>query len=189
MEKMTMYAATGNLGYGFPEEALRIALQHRPAFLGCDAGSCDPGPSCLGTGKAFVSRGAAKRDLRLLVKAGLSENIPVLIGSAGGSGSDQGVDGVIQILREILQEEGLHAKVARIYSEQTHEYLKQKLSEGKIIPLAGADGQMEGISGDMIWEVYGHEIVFNADTVTWPDGSSCLGREWFTGSRGECDGA
>lgn len=143
MEKMTMYAATGNLGYGFPEEALRIALEHEPAFLGCDAGSCDPGPSCLGSGKAFVSRGAAKRDLRLLVKAGLSHHIPVLIGSAGGSGSDQAVDGVIQILKEIMQEENLHAKVARIYSEQTHDYLKQKLKNNKIIPLSGADALTE----------------------------------------------
>lgn len=136
--KLTMYAATGNLGYGFPEEALCIALEHDPAFLGSDAGSCDPGPCCLGTGKAFVSRGAAKRDLKLLVKAGAQKGIPVIIGSAGGSGSDCAVDSVIEILKEILREEGLHKKVAKIYSEQSHAYLKNKLSEGKIISLSGA---------------------------------------------------
>ena len=138
MKRMTMYAATGNLGYGFPEESLRISLEFNPAFLGCDAGSCDPGPSCLGTGKAFVSRGAVKRDLRLLVKAGLEKKIPVLIGSAGGSGSNAGVDNVIEILREIMAEENLHAKVAKVYAEQSHEYLKKKLHAGEIIPLDGA---------------------------------------------------
>lgn len=136
--EMTLYAATGNLGYGFPEIALENALKCNPAFLGSDAGSCDPGPSCLGTGQGFTSRGAVKRDLRLLVKAGAEKNIPVLIGSAGGSGSDAAVDGLIEILHEILQEEGLRRRVFKIYAEQSHEYLKKKLAEGKIVPLEGA---------------------------------------------------
>lgn len=136
--EITMYAATGNLGYGFPEESLNISLTKNPAFLASDAGSCDPGPSCLGTGKGFVSRGAAKRDLRLLVKAGAQKGIPVIIGSAGGSGSDAAVDQLIEVLREILKEEGLHRKVARIYSELSREYLHQCLAQGRISPLDGA---------------------------------------------------
>ena len=144
--ELTMYAATGNLGYGFPEESLRIALEHNPAFLGSDAGSCDPGPYCLGSGKAFVSRGAAKRDLRLLVKAGAEKNIPVIIGSAGGSGSDAAVDSVAEILKEILEQEGLHKKVAKIYSEQSGDYLKNKFKEGKIISL----GNVPEMSEDLI---------------------------------------
>ncbi|MBQ7644836.1 MAG: 3-methylaspartate ammonia-lyase, partial [Spirochaetales bacterium] len=70
--KVTMYAATGILGYGFPEESLNTALKQNPAFLGCDCGSCDPGPNYLGMGKAICSRQATKRDARLLVKAALS---------------------------------------------------------------------------------------------------------------------
>ena len=131
----TMYAATGILGYGFPKESLNKALESKPAFLGCDGGSCDPGPNYLGMGKAICSREATKRDARLLVTAALSRHIPLIIGSSGGSGSDQGVDWLLDIVREILEEEQLHAKIALIYSEQEKEYILKKLAQGKISPL------------------------------------------------------
>lgn len=133
--KITAYAATGNLGYGFPEIALEKALETEPAFLASDAGSCDPGPNYLGMGKAFVSRAAAKRDMRLLMKAASKKNIPLIIGSCGGSGSDQGVAFMLEITKEIMQEENLTFKIATIHSELSHEYLHKKLAEGKIAPL------------------------------------------------------
>ena len=133
--QVTMYAATGILGYGFPEESLIRALESRPAFLGCDGGSCDPGPNYLGMGKAICSRGATKRDARLLIKAALGRGIPLIIGSCGGSGSDQGLAWTSDIVEEILAEEGLHAKIARIHSEQAPAYILKKLEEGKISPL------------------------------------------------------
>lgn len=138
MEKITAYAATGNLGYGFPEISLENGLKANPAFLASDAGSCDPGPNYMGMGKAFVSRAASKRDLRLLTKAALEKNIPLIIGSSGGSGSDQGVTWQLDILKEILLEEGLHAKVGVIRSELTHAYLHKKLKDGKFCALGHA---------------------------------------------------
>ena len=133
--RVTMYAATGILGYGFPEESLNKALESGPAFLGCDGGSCDPGPNYLGMGKAICSREATKRDARLLIKAAMGRQIPLIIGSSGGSGSDQGVNWILDIVKEILQEEHLHARVALIYSEQAKEYILEKLAQGKISPL------------------------------------------------------
>ena len=133
--RVTMYAATGILGYGFPEESLNTALKQNPAFLGCDCGSCDPGPNYLGMGKAICSRQATKRDARLLVKAALSHKIPLIIGSSGGSGSDEGLAWLFDIIKEILKEENLNAKVALIHSEQDPKYVLSKLKEGKISPL------------------------------------------------------
>ena len=135
MKSVTMYAATGNLGYGFPEESLKTSLSQKPAFLGCDNGSCDPGPNYLGMGKAFVSRNAAKRDMRLLIKAALAENIPLIVGSAGGSGSNNGLEWLLDITKEIISEEGLTARVALIQAELSKEYLHKKLEEGKISAL------------------------------------------------------
>jgi hypothetical protein len=65
-------AATGQLGTGFKEESLRAALAMRPDFIGCDAGSTDPGPYYLGAGVCMASRVAIRRDLRLLLRAGRS---------------------------------------------------------------------------------------------------------------------
>ena len=87
MSPIRLMATTGILGYGFTEEAFAQGLALKPDLIACDAGSSDPGPHYLGSGTAFVSRAAAKRDLALMVGAGMEHGIPVMIGSAGGSGS------------------------------------------------------------------------------------------------------
>jgi hypothetical protein len=60
--------------------------------------------------------------------------IPITIGSCGTCGVDEGVDFMEDICREILEEEGLSAKITKIYTEQTKEEMKAKLAEGKIRP-------------------------------------------------------
>ena len=57
-------AASGMLGYGFTETAFNAGLAMGLDLIACDAGSADPGPYYLGSGTAFVSRLAARRDLR-----------------------------------------------------------------------------------------------------------------------------
>ena len=77
----------------------------------------------LGSGHPFVSRDAVKRDLRLILLAAKSAKIPVIIGSAGGSGSNQGVEQLKNILAEICTEEQLHVQLATIKSEISAEML------------------------------------------------------------------
>ncbi|MEK9673081.1 MAG: acyclic terpene utilization AtuA family protein [Rhodospirillaceae bacterium] len=130
-----LMATTGILGYGFTEEAFERGLSLSPDLIACDAGSCDPGPYYLGSGTAFVSRAATKRDLRLMVTAGLARGIPVVIGSAGGGGSDKQVDWTLEILAEVLDELGARSKVCVIRSEQTKEVLTEKVRAGAVRPL------------------------------------------------------
>ena len=57
----------------------------------CDRCGCrptDPGPHYLGSGESFTNRDAVKRDLLLMIEAGLDREIPVLIGTAGGAGAE-----------------------------------------------------------------------------------------------------
>ena len=56
-----------------------------PKAIAVDAGSTDPGPYYLGSGQSFTNREAVKRDLALIIEAGLDAKIPVLIGTAGSS--------------------------------------------------------------------------------------------------------
>ena len=49
------------------------------------------------------------------------------------------------IAREIAREEKLQFKLAAIHSEQDKTYLKQKLAQGKITPLANAPHLDEGV--------------------------------------------
>lgn len=135
MKEIRACSTSGILGYGFPESSLKKCMEMKPHFIACDAGSTDPGPYYLGTGKSFVSRDAVKRDLRLILISARTSNIPVFIGSAGGSGCNQGVDDLMELVREIGKVENLHFKAAFIKSEIGPEYLTEKLEAGKISPL------------------------------------------------------
>jgi hypothetical protein len=137
-ETMILIAASGQVGYGFEEEAFQRALEMGPDYIGCDAGSMDPGPFYLGMGQAFVSKEAYKRDLRIMVKSGKRLRIPVVIGSAGGGGGEPHLRWSTEILREIAEEEDLGFKLALIHTEPEKEYLKKKLTAGKIKPLGAA---------------------------------------------------
>lgn len=70
---------TAILGYGFPEESFRKAMEASPDLIAVDAGSSDPGPHYLGAGKPFTDRAGVKRDLRYMIVAGVKHNIPVVI--------------------------------------------------------------------------------------------------------------
>ena len=84
---MKIVALNGLLGYGYSEEALEIAFSEKVDYLGVDAGSTDPGPYYLGSGKSFTDRGAVKRDLSLALPKALEHKAPFIIGTAGGAGS------------------------------------------------------------------------------------------------------
>lgn len=138
MKEVRILSATGILGTGFRESSLHRGMDMKPDFIGCDAGSTDPGPYFLGTAEPHFSDSAVSRDLRLIVKAARSQGVPALIGSAGMSGTDAAVDHVAELLRRIAREEGLSFKLALVYSEQSPDYLVEQLDRGRIEPLGGA---------------------------------------------------
>lgn len=131
-------AATGQLGTGFKEESLRAALAMRPDFIGCDAGSTDPGPYYLGAGVCMASRVAIRRDLRLLLRAAIDAGIPLLIGSAGTGGGRPHLAWTADIIRDIAQAEGLSFPMALIDAEQDGEELVEHYRAGRITPLENA---------------------------------------------------
>jgi len=109
-----------------------------PAFIGADSGSTDPGPYYLGSGENLFSDSACKRDLRLMLLAGRAAKIPVIVGSACTAGTDAQLERLVRIARDIAREEKLGFRLAAIRSEQDKGYLKQKLREGRVKPLANA---------------------------------------------------
>lgn len=132
MPELRMMATTGMLGYGYTEEAFRRGLDQDLDFIAADSGSMDPGPHYLGEGIPFVSRQAIKRDIGLMIEAGVSRGIPVLIGSAGGGGSEPQLALVREVVEEVAAEKGLSFKMAVIHSEQSKAYLKKKRADGLI---------------------------------------------------------
>jgi hypothetical protein len=98
---------TGMLGYGFDEEELNHGLELAaqkgvPTAIIVDSGSTDSGPSKLALGTMTCPRASYTRDLRKLIQAVRKYRIPLLIGSAGGDGSNSHVKEFLDIIREII---------------------------------------------------------------------------------------
>jgi hypothetical protein len=142
VKETRMLSASGLLGYGFPEDSLKLGMQRDLHMVGVDGGSSDPGPHYLGSGKCVNSRMAMKRDMALLLKAAMTHRIPMIIGSCGGAGGEPHLQACTDILREVAREEGFHFKLAVIHAEQKKDWLKGKLAAGKVHPL-GAAGPLQ----------------------------------------------
>ena len=135
MKQFTILSPTAILGYGFPMSSFETGLTYHPDLIAVDAGSTDPGPYYLGTGKSFTDRSGVKRDLRIILTAAISRKIPVVIGTAGGCGALPHVTWTREIIEEIAREHGLSFKLAVVPSDVPRELVLEKIASGRISPL------------------------------------------------------
>ncbi len=135
-EEFRVLSPTAILGYGFPEASFMRGMARKPHLIGVDAGSTDPGPYYLGAGKSFTDRAFVKRDLRYMIREGVKNGIPVVVGTAGGSGAAPHLEWCRQIIVEIAKEEKLSFKMGVIASDVSKDAVKKALREGRISPLA-----------------------------------------------------
>lgn len=101
----------GMLGYGFDEAELNNGLEISlstgvPTAIILDSGSTDSGPAKLAFGSMTCPRESYERDLRKLVETVQRYRVPLLIGSAGGDGSNAHVKEFLNIISEILESQG-----------------------------------------------------------------------------------
>jgi hypothetical protein len=170
MKKLTVLSPTAILGYGFPRQSFLDGLAHNPDVIGVDAGSVDPGPYYLGAGESFTDRAAVKRDLSLILPEALKRKIPVLIGSAGGSGALPHLNWNREIIEEIAAEHNLQFTLAVIPADIDKEYLRQHLDKtsplGPLPPLEPRTvAETSNIVAQMGWEPFVAALEQGADVV------------------------
>jgi hypothetical protein len=95
----------GMLGYGFVDQEViaeleRMSKQPAPTAIILDSGSTDSGPGKLALGSMSAPRASYERDWGKLLKIGRKFKVPIIISSAGGDGTDQHVDEMVNIIRE-----------------------------------------------------------------------------------------
>ena len=136
MKTFTMLSTSGILGYGYPEESLRIGMAREPQVIGCDGGSTDPGP--------LLPR--RRQALRLAAR---DEARPAADAAGGDPPQDPAgdrhlrrrrrraasADCVAQMVREIAREDGLHFNMALIHAEQDKALMARRVAEGRTRPL------------------------------------------------------
>jgi len=172
-------AGNGVLGSGFRESSLLRGMAMGPDFIGCDAGSTDPGPYYLGAGETAFPKVAVKRDLSLLMKAARSANIPLIIGSAGTAGGRPHVESLREITLEIASENKMSFKLALIDAEQDKSTLTELWNRGKITAISdpGLDYEAiqasERIVGMMGADPFVHALDQKADIIIAGRSSDC----------------
>jgi hypothetical protein len=139
---MRLLATSGMLGYGYSAVAFERAVSMQPDLICCDGGSMDPGPYYLGEGVPWVSRTALRRDLSLMLRAGVARGIPVIVGSAGGGGGAPHLALMRAIIDDIAAEHGLGFRMAVIHAELPREMILDALGAGRVHalgPIAALD--------------------------------------------------
>ncbi|MEG1711184.1 MAG: hypothetical protein RR316_05235, partial [Clostridia bacterium] len=122
-KELVVLSTTAILGYGFPMGSFEEGMKYNPDVIAADAGSTDPGPYYLGAGYSFTDRSAVKRDLSIMIQAGVKHHIPVIIGTCGGSGAMSHLLEVVEIVKEISKE-----KVSAVVLGCTHyPFIKESL--------------------------------------------------------------
>lgn len=126
-----LVSATGMLGSGYRAESLDKAIAEGARMIGADAGSTDPGPGPLATGTCMFSKAAVKRDTEIMLERAVQAGIPLVIGSSGTGGGDEGLTWMLGIVREIAKERDLHFKLAAIHSEIAKDTVREHLRQGR----------------------------------------------------------
>lgn len=145
MESIRYLSVCGMLGYGYPVCNLECGVGQGFDFIGADNGSTDPGPYYLGSGTGFVKPLQIARDLEPALLSARSQNIPLIIGTAGGAGAKPHVDAFLKILREIAARRHLHFRLAVIYADIEKAVVLDALSKNKISPCGPAPTLTEDI--------------------------------------------
>ena len=169
---ITVLTPTGTLGYGFGLEALKRGMGLKPDVIAVDAGSTDPGPAYLGAAEPLCARRVIKTEMTHLIAASRAAGIPLIVGSAGGSGRGELVDWMAEIVTEVARESGQRFKMARVYADVAPARVTEALARNEIedfeagfaVTQADIDAS-SAIVAQMGWEPIAAALSQGADVV------------------------
>lgn len=131
---LKIMCASGQLGYGIPEDAFKRGIAAGPDVIGADMGSIDPGPFCLGSGNVGAGGEAMRRDLRMVLEGARETGAPLLLGSAGTAGRRPQLDTVVEAVVAIAKERGLKFRMAVIGADIPNEVIRPRIAAGQVKP-------------------------------------------------------
>ena len=134
---LKILAASGQLGYGIPEDAFRAGVAQQADVIGADMGSIDPGPFCLGSGQVGAGGEALRRDIRMVLEAHKHTGAPLLMGSAGTAGRRPQLDAVVEVVEvveSVARERGLSFRMAVIGADIPNDVSVRSITAGTVKP-------------------------------------------------------
>lgn len=134
-KELRIVCPNGHLGFApTKEESFYLAAATKPDYYCADSGSDDIGASPLGSDQSVSMDKWQKHDLELMLLKSREQNVPMIIGSAGDTGSNSRVDMYVQIIKDLAKEHNLPPfKIAYFYSEVDKSYIQEKLDNDIVI--------------------------------------------------------
>lgn len=137
--QLRILCPNGHLGFAPTKEgSFWLGAETKPDFYCCDSGSDDIGPGPLGSDTSASPYEWQKHDLEVMLVASRKQGVPMIIGSAGDTGTKSRVDMFVEIIRGLAEDHQFPSfKLAYFYSDVEKEYLRGKMRKG--IPIEGLD--------------------------------------------------
>lgn len=149
LKSLRIVSPNGHLGFAPTRpDSFREALKHDLDYLIADSGSCDIGPGPLGANTCASPREWQYHDLELMLLASREHGIPMLIGSAGDTGSNRSVELFVEMIKEIARKHDLpEFTIGYFNSEVPVEVLRAAMANGTAI--RGLDGRPDLTAADL----------------------------------------
>ena len=131
----------GHLGFApIKTGSFRIGCHCEPDLICADSGSCDVGPVPLGADISSSPLQWQVDDLETMLLASRRLGVPMIVGSAGDTGSNSRVDLFVGIIRDLARKHGLpRFRLGYFYSEVSKDALRWRIVDGDEI--AGLDAR------------------------------------------------
>ncbi|BDB27218.1 hypothetical protein Tamer19_63790 [Cupriavidus sp. TA19] len=140
MQSLKIICPNGHLGFApLRTGSFEIGVAAGPDYIAADSGSDDVGPVPLGSDTSTSPEAWQRHDLEHMLLASRRLGVPMIIGSAGDTGTNSRVDLYVNIIRELAQRHGLKRfRIGYFYSEVPTSLVREKLGAGETI--RGLDG-------------------------------------------------
>jgi len=131
----------GHLGFApIKPGSFRIGCECEPDLICADSGSCDVGPVPLGADISSSPLQWQWDDLETMLLASRRLGVPMIVGSAGDTGSNSRVDLFVGMIRDLAKKHKLpRFRIGYFYSEVSKDALHRRIAAGDEI--AGLDGR------------------------------------------------
>jgi hypothetical protein len=131
----------GHLGFA-PTKlgSFHIGVAAEPDMIACDSGSCDCGPVPLGSDHSVSPLAWQKHDIEAMLVGARRLSVPMMIGSAGDTGTNSRVDRYIGIVQDLAKQHDIpRFKLGYFYSELTRDAVRTRMKSGDTV--RGLDGR------------------------------------------------
>jgi hypothetical protein len=125
----------GHLGFApIKTGSFHIGLNSQPDLVCCDSGSDDIGPGPLGADISSSPLAWQTHDLEEMLIGARARGVPMIVGSAGDTGTNSRVDLFVSIIQELARKHGLAPfRLGYFYSEVDRSTLRARVAAGEVV--------------------------------------------------------